>query len=125
MTGILLPSSGDVIYENLSLKEEYLSINKNFGYCPQFDVFDRQLNIIDHIKFYAGIKDIKVEPEEVLKEIDLVEKKFNSPYELSADQRRKFSLSLVLLGSAKYVFLDEPTTGLDPYSRKKNMGIPI
>ena len=119
MTGILLPSSGDVIYENLSLKEEYLSINKNFGYCPQFDVVDRQLNLIDHIKFYAGIKDIKVEPEEVLKEIDLVEKKFNSPYELSADQRRKFSLSLVLLGSAKYVFLDEPTTGLDPYSRKK------
>ncbi|KAL6590536.1 hypothetical protein U3516DRAFT_806105 [Neocallimastix sp. 'constans'] len=50
--------------------------------------------------------------------IDLLNKKNNFPKELSGGQRRKLCISLALLGSPKYVFLDEPTTGLDPYSRK-------
>ncbi|ORX45952.1 hypothetical protein BCR36DRAFT_372441 [Piromyces finnis] len=50
--------------------------------------------------------------------IDLSNKKNNYPKELSGGQRRKLCITLALLGSPKYVFLDEPTTGLDPYSRK-------
>ncbi|OUM68097.1 hypothetical protein PIROE2DRAFT_39470, partial [Piromyces sp. E2] len=68
------------------------------------------------VYYNDGIKDIDV--DSILKEIGLSEKKKNYPKELSGGQRRKLCIALAFLGSPKYVFLDEPTTGLDPYSRK-------
>ncbi|ORY02583.1 P-loop containing nucleoside triphosphate hydrolase protein, partial [Neocallimastix californiae] len=64
------------------------------------------------------ISGIHVDIDSVLKNIDLLSKKNNFPKELSGGQRRKLCITLAFLGSPKYVFLDEPTTGLDPYSRK-------
>ncbi|OUM65278.1 hypothetical protein PIROE2DRAFT_41833, partial [Piromyces sp. E2] len=68
--------------------------------------------------YYDGIKNVKVDVDEILKDIDLLGKKNNYPKELSGGQKRKLCITLALLGSPKFVFLDEPTTGLDPYSRK-------
>ncbi|KAL6611966.1 hypothetical protein U3516DRAFT_550548, partial [Neocallimastix sp. 'constans'] len=68
--------------------------------------------------YYDNIPISGNETEVLLKNIDLLSKKNNFPKELSGGQRRKLCITLAFLGSPKYVFLDEPTTGLDPYSRK-------
>ncbi|ORX51392.1 hypothetical protein BCR36DRAFT_325611 [Piromyces finnis] len=118
MTGILSSTRGGVYYDNIPITGNETDICKQFGYCPQFDTLNNNLTVGEHIKLFAGIKDVKIDVDEVLKNIDLLEKKNNFPKELSGGQKRKLCISLALLGSPKYVFLDEPTTGLDPYSRK-------
>ncbi|ORY29715.1 P-loop containing nucleoside triphosphate hydrolase protein, partial [Neocallimastix californiae] len=60
----------------------------------------------------------ELEISKLFGEIGIAEKKSNFPNELSGGQKRKLGIALAFLGSPKYVFLDEPTTGLDPYSRK-------
>ncbi|OUM69509.1 hypothetical protein PIROE2DRAFT_38166, partial [Piromyces sp. E2] len=67
--------------------------------------------------YYDNIP-LRVDVQTVLRNIDLLEKIDNFPKELSGGQRRKLCITLALLGSPKFIFLDEPTTGLDPYSRK-------
>jgi len=119
MTGVMSATRGNVYYENIPISGNEIDICKQFGYCPQFDAFNNNMTVAEHIKLYAGIKNINVDVIEVLKKIDLVEKKDNYPSQLSGGQKRKLSIILALLGSPKFIFLDEPTTGLDPYSRKK------
>ncbi|ORX51393.1 hypothetical protein BCR36DRAFT_411859 [Piromyces finnis] len=119
MTGIQSASHGKVFYDNIPISGNETEICKQFGYCPQFNAFNDSLTVGEHVKLYAGIKEINVNVKDILKKIDLIEKKDNYPIQLSGGQKRKLSVILALLGSPKFVFLDEPTTGLDPYSRKK------
>ncbi|OUM58754.1 hypothetical protein PIROE2DRAFT_47675, partial [Piromyces sp. E2] len=118
MTGILSPTHGEVYYDDLPMTGHETEICKQFGYSPQFDTFNNSLTVGEHVTLFSGIKGIKVDVDSVLKEIDLANKKNHFPSELSGGQKRKLCITLALLGSPKYVFLDEPTTGLDPYSRK-------
>jgi len=118
MTGVLASTRGEVYYDNTPIHGNETDICKQFGYCPQFDTFSKNLTVGEHVKLFAGIKGIKVDVDEILKDIDLLHKKNNFPKQLSGGQRRKLCITLALLGSPKFVFLDEPTTGLDPYSRK-------
>ncbi|OUM69513.1 hypothetical protein PIROE2DRAFT_31846, partial [Piromyces sp. E2] len=118
MTGILSATRGEVYYDDVPITGNETDICRQFGYCPQFDTFNSNLTVGEHVKLFAGIKGVKVNVDDVLEDIDLLEKKNNFPKQLSGGQKRKLCITLALLGSPKYVFLDEPTTGLDPYSRK-------
>ncbi|KAL6594717.1 hypothetical protein U3516DRAFT_608426 [Neocallimastix sp. 'constans'] len=118
MTGILSASHGEVYYDDVPITGNETEICQQFGYCPQFDTFNNSLTLAEHVRLFAGIKNVKVNIDEILRDIDLLDKKNNYPKQLSGGQRRKLCITLALLGSPKYVFLDEPTTGLDPYSRK-------
>jgi len=118
MTGILSASHGEVYYDDVPITDNETEICRQFGYCPQFDTFNNSLTLAEHVRLFAGIKNVKVNIDEILRDIDLLDKKNNYPKQLSGGQRRKLCITLALLGSPKYVFLDEPTTGLDPYSRK-------
>jgi len=118
MTGILPSNYGDVYYDNIPISGNVKDICKDFGYCPQFDAFNNNLTVSEHIKLYAGFKNIKVNIDEILEKFNLLDKKNEFPKHLSGGQKRKLSIALALLGSPKFIFLDEPTAGLDPYSRK-------
>ncbi|ORX67728.1 hypothetical protein BCR32DRAFT_297520 [Anaeromyces robustus] len=118
MTGIISSTHGEVYYDDVPITGNETEICKQFGYCPQFDTFNNSLTVSEHIKLFAGIKGIEIDIDPILRDIDLLNKKNNFPKELSGGQKRKLCITLALLGSPKYVFLDEPTTGLDPYSRK-------
>ncbi|ORX76763.1 P-loop containing nucleoside triphosphate hydrolase protein, partial [Anaeromyces robustus] len=118
MTGILSANKGEILYDGIPLQGNETEICKKFGYCPQFDTFNNYLTVSEHVKLFAGIKNIKVNVNEILKDINLLKKKNCFPNKLSGGQKRKLCITLALLGSPKYIFLDEPTTGLDPYSRK-------
>eukprot|EP00833_Pecoramyces_ruminatium_P017161 jgi/Orpsp1_1/1191193/evm.model.d7180000084066.1 len=118
MTGILSSTHGEVYYDNVPIQGNETEICKQFGYCPQFDSFNNSLTVKEHVQLFAGIKGIKVNVNDVLTDVDLYNKRNDYPNELSGGQKRKLGITLALLGSPKFVFLDEPTTGLDPYSRK-------
>ena len=118
MTGELSSTDGEVYYDDVPIHDNKAKICKQFGYCPQFDTFNRHLTVGEHIQLFAGIKGIKIDVDKTLEEINLLDKKNHFSRYLSRGQKRKLSIALALLGSPNYVFLDEPTTGLDPYSRK-------
>jgi len=123
MIGILKPDNGDTYYSGLPISKNKKKIYSSLGMCPQNNILYDGFTPVEHFKIFAGIKGIENNSEEDchqwLKEIDLFEKKSFNVEELSGGQKRKLCIGLALIGNPKYVFLDEPTTGLDPLSRRK------
>ena len=121
MIGMLRPDAGETFYNGLPISKNKKAIHKNLGICLQSNVLINGFTVADHFKFFSGIKGVtdRVDIDEWLRDIDLVEKRDYDVQKLSGGQKRKVCIGLALLGDPKYVFLDEPTTGLDPLSRRK------
>jgi len=119
MVGLLKATEGDVYFDGRSISKDTNTIRKDFGVCAQTNIIYEELNVEDHIKFYAGLKGVKVNVDEVLTELDLLQQKHLKASKLSGGQKRKLCIGMATIGNPKYVFLDEPTTGLDPLSRRK------
>jgi ATP-binding cassette, subfamily A (ABC1), member 5 len=93
------------------------------GVCPQHDVLFDQLTPREHLRFFGRIRGIpkdrlELEVERTLKDIDLSNKGDTRAAKLSGGQKRKLSIGIALIGDPKIIFLDEPTAGVDPYSRR-------
>jgi len=120
MVGIMKPDHGETYYCGLPFSKNKKNIRSEFGICLQSNVLFANFTVFDHFKIYSGIKGVKDENfEQWIKEIDLVGKEHYEVQKMSGGQKRKLSIGLALIGNPKYVFLDEPTTGLDPLSRRK------
>ena len=119
MVGLLRASQGGVYYDGLDIAKDTNTIRKNFGVCAQTNTIFDDLTVEQHINFYADLKDVKVDVDEVLTDIDLIHQKNLKASKLSGGQKRKLCIGMATIGNPKYVFLDEPTTGLDPLSRRK------
>ena len=89
------------------------------GVCPQFDLLWPQLTVEEHLFFYARLKgipgkSIQKKVDRAVEEVKLVKfKKFPSS-SLSGGMKRRLSVAISLVGDPEIVFLDEPSTGLDP-----------
>ncbi|ETK97124.1 hypothetical protein L915_00292, partial [Phytophthora nicotianae] len=93
------------------------------GICPQHDVLFNELTVEEHLLLFGTMKHIpftslKEEVERMIREVGLVEKRKVAARNLSGGQKRKLSVALAFMGDSKLVFLDEPTSGMDPYSRR-------
>jgi len=119
MVGLLKASQGDVFFDGLRISKDTNTIRKNFGVCAQTNTIFENLTVEDHIKFFAELKNVTVDVDEVLKDIDLIQQKQLKASKLSGGQKRKLCIGMATIGNPKYIFLDEPTTGLDPLSRRK------
>ena len=120
MVGIIKPDHGETYYRGLPFSKNKKNIQSEFGICLQSNVLFANFTVFDHFKLYSGIKGVKDEDfEQWIKEIDLVGKEHYEVQKMSGGQKRKLCIGLALIGNPKYVFLDEPTTGLDPLSRRK------
>lgn len=102
----------------------YSETNKNIGVCPQFDILWRELTIEEHLLFYARMKGVPAGEEEravreALEEVDLWERKGMQAGELSGGMQRRLSIAVALVGKPSVVFLDEPSSGLDPLHRRQ------
>jgi len=119
MIGMQRADSGETYYNGLPISKNKKKIHRELGICLQNNVLIDGFSVADHCKLYAGIKEIDVDVDTWLKEVDLMEKKNFEVQKLSGGQKRKVCIGLAMVGNPKYVFLDEPTTGLDPLSRRK------
>ena len=93
--------------------------------CPQFDTVWDDLTVREHLSFYARLKGvqeraIRAAVQQTAQKVDLDGDAFNMlATSLSGGMRRRLSLAIALIGAPKIVFLDEPTTGLDPETRRQ------
>jgi len=93
------------------------------GYCPQFDSIFEGLTVIEHLEIYAALKCIKSEyrarlVDKAIKDMDLTSYTRIRANNLSGGNKRKLSVAMAMLGNPPIVFLDEPSTGVDPQAKR-------
>lgn len=111
-------TSGTVVVDGFNLDKEPDAIKKIIGVQLQSSGFYPGLNLVELIHLFAGLYNQPVVPMELLKLVNLEDKAKNKVKELSGGQKQRFSIATTLINKPKIVFLDEPTTGLDPQARR-------
>ena len=124
MTGLLDITKGDVFIFGLSAKRQMRYIRSIMGVCPQHDVLYDQLTGREHLELFATLKgvptaDIPAMVDKVLADTLLTVAADVPSMSYSGGMRRRLSIGIALLGDPKIVFLDEPTTGMDPCTRRE------
>lgn len=111
-------TSGTVIVDGMSLDKEPDNIKKIIGVQLQSSGFYPGLTLLELIDLFAGLYNRAVQPMALLKLVNLEDKAKNKYKQLSGGQKQRFSIATTLINQPKIVFLDEPTTGLDPQARR-------
>ncbi|XP_068100526.1 phospholipid-transporting ATPase ABCA3 [Hyperolius riggenbachi] len=123
LTGLLPPSSGECYIGGFEISRDTALIRRNLGLCPQHDVLFQGLTVEEHLQFYAALKGCPrwrcaEEVEKILQILRIEEKRSALSSQLSGGTCRKLSIGIALIGGSKVVMLDEPTSGMDPASRR-------
>jgi len=111
-------TSGEVIVDGMRIDKDASAIKNIIGVQLQSAGYYPNLNLKELIDLFAGLYNIKVNPMEVLASVQLEDKSKNKFKQLSGGQKQRFSIATTLINQPKIVFLDEPTTGLDPQARR-------
>ena len=111
-------TSGSIIVDGLDLDKKPDEIKKIIGVQLQTSGFYPGLNLLELISLFAGLYNKEVDAMELLKKVNLQDKAKNKSKELSGGQKQRFSIATTLINQPKIIFLDEPTTGLDPQARR-------
>jgi ATP-binding cassette subfamily A (ABC1) protein 3 len=124
LTGLLPPTSGGALIEGFQLPEQIEKVREIIGVCLQQDILWDKLSALEHLRFFAHLKgvpekDIDRSVESLLSGVGLERGHWDKPtLGFSGGMKRKVSLAIALIGDSKVVLLDEPTTGMDPVSRR-------
>lgn len=111
-------TSGEVIVDGMNLDQEPSNIKKIIGVQLQTSGFYPGLNLLELIELFSGLYNQEVDAMELLHLVNLTEKAKSKYKQLSGGQKQRFSIATTLINQPKIVFLDEPTTGLDPQARR-------
>lgn len=111
-------TSGEVSVDGLDLDKSPHEIKKIIGVQLQSAGYYPNLSLKQLIDLFAGLYNRKVNAMELLETVNLQEKAKNKFKELSGGQKQRFSIATTLINEPKIIFLDEPTTGLDPQARR-------
>ncbi|KAI8606813.1 P-loop containing nucleoside triphosphate hydrolase protein, partial [Chytriomyces sp. MP71] len=123
LTGLYESSAGEARLAGFDVKTETASVYNQIGVCPQFDILWEDLTIEEHLYFYARLKGVgrgnEAEAvERSLEQVSLTSLRKRLSKNLSGGEKRRLSIAIALVGDPAVVFLDEPTTGLDPEVRR-------
>ena len=124
LCGLLTPSSGKARIAGFDIYQETEKIKRNIGYMSQkFSLYD-DLTVGENIRFYAGIYGmsipaIKQKTKELLEELQLVNEAKTLVRELPLGWKQKLAFSVSIVHDPEIVFLDEPTGGVDPVTRRQ------
>uniref|UniRef100_A0A8C9F1E8 ATP binding cassette subfamily A member 3 n=1 Tax=Pavo cristatus TaxID=9049 RepID=A0A8C9F1E8_PAVCR len=123
LTGLYSPTSGQAYINGYEISQDMVLIRRSLGLCPQHDVLFDNMTVEEHLHFYAGLKGYPASkcPEEInhiLRILNLEDKRHSLTKALSGGMKRKVSIGIALIGDSKVVMLDEPTSGMDPASRR-------
>lgn len=111
-------SAGHVMVDGLSVDTDADKIKQRIGVQLQAAGYYPNLNLAELIKLFSGLYGIEKTADEMLGKVALTDKAKSKYKELSGGQKQRFSIATTLINNPKIIFLDEPTTGLDPQARR-------
>jgi ABC-2 type transport system ATP-binding protein len=111
-------TSGEIIVDGFNLDKDPGEIKKIIGVQLQTSGYYPGLNLIQLIELFCGLYNRDVNPMELLEMVNLRDKAKSKVKELSGGQKQRFSVATTLINEPRIIFLDEPTTGLDPQARR-------
>jgi len=109
---------GSVTLEGIDVAKKPAKVKEIIGVQLQSTGFFDNLTLKELLVMFAGMYHESAEPEKLLAEVNLTEKSKSQVKELSGGQKQRFSVASALVNNPKVLFLDEPTTGLDPQARR-------
>ncbi|XP_073988160.1 phospholipid-transporting ATPase ABCA1-like isoform X3 [Rhodnius prolixus] len=126
LTGLFPPTSGTAVINGFDIRTDMNKVRNNLGMCPQHNVLFNRLTVEEHLWFYGMLRGgssrkaemIKNEIEEMLVDLGLPHKRDALSSTLSGGMQRKLSVAVAFIGGSRTIILDEPTSGVDPYSRR-------
>ena len=123
LCGLLQPSSGQASVAGYDVYTQYEQIKMNIGYMSQRFSLYEDLTVSENIEFYAGVyglnrRQIKQKTEELLTYLKLWDQADTLTASLPLGWKQRMALSTALLHDPDIIFLDEPTSGVDPVSRR-------
>ena len=123
LTGLLDYKNGEIHYQDLPFRDNMSSIRKTLGLCGQQDILYPDLTVEEHMQMMGQIRGdsgskLNLEIQATMHRIGLEAERSKLVKTLSGGNKRKLSLGLAVLGDVRIVFLDEPTSGMDPNTRR-------
>ncbi len=124
LCGLSSPTSGKVSVAGFDVKHQAELVKKHIGYMSQKFSLYEDLTVSENIRFYSGIYGIRraermKREDELLKNLDMEKEKNKLISSLPLGWRQKLAFSIAIFHRPKIVFLDEPTGGVDPITRRK------
>ncbi|KUF93746.1 Sulfatase protein [Phytophthora nicotianae] len=123
LTGDVQPSHGTATLGGFDILSQQIEVRRQIGYCPQFDALFDLLSVREHLELFGAIKGIpqasldRVVMEKI-QQLNLGDFEHKLAGSLSGGNKRKLSVAIAMIGNPAIIFLDEPSTGMDPVSRR-------
>uniref|UniRef100_A0A8D3BI67 P-type phospholipid transporter n=1 Tax=Scophthalmus maximus TaxID=52904 RepID=A0A8D3BI67_SCOMX len=123
LTGLFPPTSGTVYIKGMDIRHDKDLIRRTLGVCPQhnvlFDMYGSEYITFDRFSYFGlSEAEVRTELDTLLDNVGLLHKRHEQTKNLSGGMQRKLSVAIAFVGGSKVVVLDEPTAGVDPYSRR-------
>ncbi|XP_004390763.1 ATP-binding cassette sub-family A member 2 [Trichechus manatus latirostris] len=123
LTGDESTTGGEAFVNGHSVLKELLQVQQSLGYCPQFDALFDELTAREHLQLYTRLRGISWKDEArvvkwALEKLELTKYASKPAGTYSGGTKRKLSAAIALIGHPAFIFLDEPTTGMDPKARR-------
>ncbi|XP_025272044.3 phospholipid-transporting ATPase ABCA3-like isoform X4 [Canis lupus dingo] len=123
LSGLYPATSGEAYINGYNISQQMVHIRKSLGVCPQQNLLFDYLTVSEHLYFYCVVKGIPqktrlMETDHMLAAFNLLDKHNAFSHSLSGGMKRRLSMIIALIGGSKVVILDEPTSGMDPASRR-------
>ena len=122
LCGTLKATSGDALVNGYSISRSTSKARRNLGICTQKDVIWDDITLEEHLYLFSklrGCKKIFIEISRMIDSLGFPEKAKSLAGTLSGGQKRRLCVGISMIGGNKVVYLDEPTAGLDPVSRRQ------
>ncbi|XP_071498338.1 ATP-binding cassette sub-family A member 2-like [Diadema antillarum] len=123
LSGDLAITGGEAFINGFSIFKKKMKAYRCIGYCPQFDALFDELTAREHLLLYARIKGVQRKDQKqvvtwALQKMALTQYADRPVGTYSGGNKRKLSTAIALIGNPDIIFMDEPTTGMDPHSRR-------
>ena len=118
LEGLSTIDNGEALIDDINVRNDPYKVKKIIGVQLQSNEYFDRLNLSDLIILFANLYSVSIDPRALLAKVDLENKIHALPDDLSGGQKQRFSIACALVNNPKILFLDEPTTGLDPQAKR-------
>jgi ABC-2 type transport system ATP-binding protein len=121
--GMRTIDSGEAIIDGVDVRARPREVKRRIGIQLQASAFFEELNLVELLDLFGRLYGREVDAQALLADVELTDKARSQVRTLSGGQKQRFSIASALVNEPRVLFLDEPTTGLDPQARRHLWGL--